>query len=122
MLTQAALAEFIGDGSYAAHIRRMRLIYAGRRAALVSLIEMRLGREWIHPHDTPAGLHLVLTLPQDMDDVRVAERAMLDNVIVRPLSRYYAGASERGGLLLGFASVRESEIVAPFERLVACLQ
>ena len=122
MLTQMALSEFIADGSYAAHIRRMRLIYASRRAALLSLVEKRFGREWIHPHDSNAGLHIVMTLPHEIDDAGLARRALERGVIVRPLSPYYAGPEPGNGLLLGFASVRESDMIAPFERLVECVQ
>ncbi len=123
MLTQAALGQFIADGSYAAHIRRMRLVYASRRGALLSLVGKRLGAEWIHPHDSNAGLHVVLRLPRGTDDLHVARLARDSGVIVRPLSRYYAngGADERG-LLLGFACVAESDMVAPFGRLVSCIQ
>ncbi|MES3004073.1 MAG: PLP-dependent aminotransferase family protein [Pseudomonadota bacterium] len=122
MLTQATLADFIADGSYAAHIRRMRLIYASRRAALVALVEKRLGAGWLHPHDSNAGLHIVLSLPRGMDDVRAAREARDRGVMVRPLSRYYAGTTGARGLLLGFACVAESDMLAPFERLLEGLR
>lgn len=122
MLTQAALAAFIEEGHYAAHIRRMRLIYAERRAALLSLIERRLGAGWVHPHDSNAGLHLVMALPADVDDVLVAKLARERGVLVRPLSRYYAEDSDARGLLLGFASVPAHEMAAPFATLMQCLE
>ena len=62
-MTHAALAAFIADGHYAAHIRRMRMLYGRRRAMLVNLIERRLGADWLHRDASLAGLHLVLTLP-----------------------------------------------------------
>lgn len=121
LLTQAALAAFIEEGHYAAHIRRMRLIYAERRSALLALIERRLGPGWVHPHDSNAGLHLVMALPDDVDDVLVAKLARDQGVLVRPLSRYYAGPSDARGLLLGFAAVPPHRMTAPFDTLVACL-
>ncbi len=121
MLTQAALAAFIEEGHYAAHIRRMRLIYAERRSALLGLIERHLGPGWVHPHDSNAGLHLVMALPGDVDDVLVAKRARDRGVLVRPLSRYYAAGSEARGLLLGFAAVPAHKMAAPFETLLTCL-
>src|SRR5690606_38241527 len=48
LMTHAALAAFIAEGHYAAHIRRMRMLYARRRAILVNLIERRLGAQWLH--------------------------------------------------------------------------
>jgi GntR family transcriptional regulator/MocR family aminotransferase len=121
VLTQVALSEFIVDGTYASHIRRMRLVYAARRAMLLSLVHQRLGPGWIHPHDSNAGLHLVLRLPDDVDDVQVTRRALESGVVVRPLSRYYSGAARCSGLLLGFACVPEARMLAPFERLMSCL-
>ncbi|WP_370628300.1 PLP-dependent aminotransferase family protein [Bordetella sp. BOR01] len=116
LMTHAALATFIAEGHYAAHIRRMRMLYARRRAMLVNLIERRLGAEWLHRDSSDAGLHLVLNLPADMDDARVVEEARARGVLTRPLSRYYAtGTDNRPGLLLGYACVPESEIARKFE-------
>ena len=57
LLTQRALAEFIQEGHYAAHIRRMRILYGKRRAFLIELIERYLGTEFIHEFSHAAGLH-----------------------------------------------------------------
>lgn len=122
LLTQATLAEFIKAGYYAAHIRRMRLIYASRRTALIAFIEKWLGSGWLHPYDSNAGLHLVLSLPNEMNDVQVARAALERAVAVRPLSKYYAGQPTESGLLMGFACVSEQEMRAPFEILVECLR
>lgn len=122
MLTQAALAAFIEEGHYAAHIRRMRLIYAERRSALLALVERHLGPGCIHPHDSNAGMHLVMNLPGDVDDTLVAKLAFERGVLVRPLSRYYAQESDARGLLLGFAAVPAHQMAVPFGVLMECLQ
>nr|WP_245598010.1 PLP-dependent aminotransferase family protein [Ottowia thiooxydans] len=122
MLMQAALAEFINSGEYAAHIRKMRLIYEARRAYLIQLIEQWLGRGWIHEYDTGAGLHLVLALPNGSDDVAISDAAGALGVLVRPLSRYYLGSTKSSGLLLGFASVPQERMLEPFKLLVSCIQ
>jgi GntR family transcriptional regulator/MocR family aminotransferase len=121
LMTQAVLAEFIGAGHYAAHIRRMRLIYASRRTVLIGLVQKRLGLEWLHQLDSNAGLHLVLSLPDGLDDVEVAREALERGVAVRPLSGYYAGRPAESGLVLGFACVAERDMTPPFEILVECL-
>lgn len=122
LMSQATLAEFIRCGYYAAHIRRMRLIYASRRAALIALVEKWLGPGWLHPYDSNAGLHLVLSLPNWMSDVQVAKTALGRGVSVRPLSRYYTGNQTESGLLLGFACLAEQEMLGPFKVLVECLR
>lgn len=122
LMTQATLAEFIDAGHYSAHIRRMRLIYSSRRAALITLVQKWLGPGWLHPNDSNAGLHLVLSLPNWMNDVQVARAALERGVVVRPLSRYYAGGSAESGLLLGFACLTEKQMLEPFAILADCLR
>ncbi|WP_432759248.1 PLP-dependent aminotransferase family protein [Bordetella genomosp. 5] len=116
LMTHAALATFISEGHYAAHIRRMRMLYGRRRAILVNLIDRRLGAGWLHRDSSDAGLHLVLNLPPDMDDSAVVDVARERGVLTRALSRYYtAGEPVRHGLLLGYACVPENQIARKFE-------
>ncbi|MDB6000557.1 MAG: hypothetical protein JWP52_2256, partial [Rhizobacter sp.] len=121
VIAQAALAEYIDRGDYAAHIRKMRLVYASRRAFLIRLIEQWLGADWVHEFDTNAGLHVVLALPDGVDDVAIAQAAQERGVLTRALSRYYAGFARRG-LLLGFACVPEADMLEPFKVLVGCIR
>lgn len=121
-LMQAALAEFIDEGYYAAHIRKMRLIYAARRAFLLGLVKNWLGAQWLHGYDSNAGLHLVLNLPEAANDQRIARLAEERGVLVRPLSQYYMGRQRGNGLLLGFASIPQEQMLEPFERLVQCIR
>ncbi|RYZ10628.1 MAG: PLP-dependent aminotransferase family protein, partial [Comamonadaceae bacterium] len=120
-LTQAALAELIDQGHYASHIRRMRLVYARRRALLASLISRHLGPAFLDGQSSNAGLHLVLRLPDGSDDVGAARRAQASGVLTRALSQYYLRPTLRRGLLLGFACVRDQDIEPAFLRLLECL-
>jgi GntR family transcriptional regulator/MocR family aminotransferase len=122
LATQAALAEFMQQGHYASHVRRMRLIYAARRAALLALIERHLGPGWVHPCDSPAGLHLVLRLPDGVDDLRVKSLVAQSGVIVRALSDYCGERGSMSGLLLGFAGISEPRMLAPFQALVTAIR
>ncbi|QCR37408.1 PLP-dependent aminotransferase family protein [Nissabacter sp. SGAir0207] len=116
-LIQTALAQFMREGHYTAHIRRMRLLYGRRRAYLVSLIQRYLGPEFLHEYDHDAGLHLVLVLPKGCDDVKIAAHALRRGVKVRPLSQYFMCRQSRRGLLLGFACVEESAMLPAFNVL-----
>jgi GntR family transcriptional regulator/MocR family aminotransferase len=121
LLIQTALAQFIQEGHYTAHIRRMRLLYAKRRAFLTSLIEQHLGKQALTEFNSNAGLHLILNLPNDADDVAIAAAASARGVLVRPLSRYYMLPSGRRGLLMGFACVAEEQMAVAFDVLLECL-
>ena len=117
LLIQRALAEFIREGHYVAHIRRMRLLYGKRRAFLIALIRRYLGEEFIREFNHEAGLHLVLNLPGSCDDVQIAAAALQRGVKVRPLSQYYMRQQTRRGLLLGFACVEEKNMLPAFNTL-----
>jgi GntR family transcriptional regulator/MocR family aminotransferase len=121
-ITQVALAELLGQGHYAAHIRRMRVLYARRRALLAGLIGEHLGPDHLHPQASNAGLHLVLRLPEDRDDVAIMEAAQARGVLSRPLSRYYRRGDGRRGLLLGYACVEEANIEPAFRVLLDCIR
>ena len=124
LIEQKALAEFIREGHYEAHIRRMRLLYAKRRAYLVELIERYLGQDFLHEFNDTAGLHLVMKLPQHCDDVAVSSLALERGVKVRPLSQYYmqSHAHAQRGLLIGFACVNEKDMLMAFGTLLQCLK
>ncbi|MBW6187426.1 aminotransferase class I/II-fold pyridoxal phosphate-dependent enzyme, partial [Pseudomonas aeruginosa] len=101
-LIQMALAEFITAGHYSAHIRRMRLLYSRRRAFLTELIQRHCMPYALSDFSDNAGLHLILNLPAEADDVAIAREANARHILVRPLSRYYLTAARKKGLLMGF--------------------
>jgi GntR family transcriptional regulator/MocR family aminotransferase len=122
LLIQKALGQFIKAGHYAAHIRRMRLLYAKRRAFLVELIESHLGKTALSEFNSNAGLHLILNLPDNSNDVAISEAANAKGVLVRPLSRYYMLDNARQGLLMGFACVPEEQMAKAFTLLLDCIR
>lgn len=122
LLQQAVLAEFIAEGHFASHIRKMRTLYGQRRQLLLDAAARRYGNAFAAVGGD-AGLHLVMQLPGGVDD-RVAAMAALErNVVVRPLSGYYAAASRASaGLLLGYACVPDDEIAPAFDTLADAIQ
>lgn len=124
LIDQKVLAEFIREGHYGAHIRRMRLLYSKRHAFLIDLIYRHLGQDFLHEYNTAAGLHLILKLPSHSDDVLIASNALDQGVKVRALSQYYTKqySTQQKGLLLGFACVNEQAIFVAFGILLKCLR
>jgi len=118
---QAALADFIVDGHFASHVRRMRALYAARQARLLRGARRHLaGLVDIAPAE--AGMHLLAELPAGTDDVEVAARALRAGIVVRPLSVHYLDRPKRSGLLLGYAGVPEREIDRGIEQLANVLR
>ncbi|MFP1745825.1 PLP-dependent aminotransferase family protein [Lonsdalea quercina] len=121
MLTQLTLSQFLREGHYAAHIRRMRLLYGRRRALLSELIVEHLGEDYLG-YNSNAGLHLILRLPEATDDVLLSSRIIQRGVMVKPLSSYYLHPRPQRGLLLGYACVKEENMARAFSVIVSCLK
>ncbi|RZI44363.1 PLP-dependent aminotransferase family protein [Herbaspirillum sp. HC18] len=116
-LTQAILADFMAEGHFASHIRRMRVLYEERLRLLQEAIVRNFGDD-LPMTGGDAGLHLTLGLPDGCDDAAVSRHAQSQGIIARPLSRYYMDPeAARRGLLLGYACV-PNELMAPtFDKL-----
>lgn len=121
LLDQAVLADFIAEGHYASYVRKMKAIYARRQTLLRNAIWTHFGHGWPLSNQE-AGLHLVMHLPSGTDDVAIAATAHSDGIWVRPLSRYYSGATSSSGLLFGYATVDEKDIDSAFKRLAKIIR
>lgn len=113
---QEVLADFIGEGHFARHIRRMRVLYRERRSALVDSIREELGT-MVEVLGGEAGMHLTVTLPNKIHDVEISERAARENLWIWPLSPNYLGEATRSGFILGFGSTDVAEIPRAVRKL-----
>jgi GntR family transcriptional regulator/MocR family aminotransferase len=121
ILQQLVLADFIREGHFARHIRRMRRAYEVRQDALVSAVHREMGGTLtLHPAD--AGLHMAGYLPPELPDEEVVREALARGVEVSALSVHYLDpATARNGLLLGFASADEAAIQDGVRRLAQAI-
>jgi GntR family transcriptional regulator/MocR family aminotransferase len=104
---QAALADFIEQGHFARHIRRMRDLYRIRQQLLRSTLQQAMGG---HPLSSgQAGMHLVASLPPSVSDQQLSQQAAASSC---GYARCHAilGAEQRNGLVLGYAGVEENDI------------
>jgi GntR family transcriptional regulator/MocR family aminotransferase len=119
-LEQAVMTDFIVEGHFERHIRRMRAIYHERQVLLVNLARERFGGLLdVRPAD--AGMTVVGWLGGGLDDVtttRAAERAGLHVYPLSPLSVRPIPPA----LLLGYAGVRDDEIKDGVNRLAIVLE
>lgn len=122
-IQQAVLARFMADGHYATHIRRMRGVYRSRHDALMLAIARHFGKQ-LPVLGSDAGLHLVLGLPNHVDDRAVVQQVARAGVACRPLSMYSMQQVDTApkGLLLGYGAAREEEIAANFSLLATPVQ
>jgi GntR family transcriptional regulator/MocR family aminotransferase len=119
-LYQEVITDFMREGHFARHIRRMRLLYGQRRTALVKSLSEHFG-SGLELHGTQAGMHLAVTLPQGLSDHEIANRAASKGLWLFPLSTSYLGESQRQGFILGFSNIAAEEMprsVAQFRALL----
>lgn len=109
MPVQAALAEFIDMGHFAAALRKARQSYAQRRQSLLTALQPCLGP---HAQITGAeqGLHLCLRLPDDINDRELAMHIGRLGLTVRPLSSYCLKRQDMKGLVIGYGYAPLAEI------------
>lgn len=108
-LDQAILAEFITEGHFGHHVRRMRQIYAERMAVLKEAAEEHLtGR--VEVDDAIAGMRTVAWLKGRISDTKAAQHARQLGLEVSPLSAFSLQHRQRPALILGFAGCSPSEL------------
>ena len=124
-IAQPAMTTFIEDGYFAAHLRRMRKLYATRQTKLAELLEIHLA-DLLKITPSEAGMHLVANfkpkLSARMNDIQAVELAADAGINVAALSEYYANNPKRQGLLLGYAAVREDKMQAGVIKLSDALR
>ena len=120
LLEQAVLCDFITEGHFARHIRRMRELYAERLAVLLECAKEKLTGS-LEISSVEAGLQTVGRLKVAMRAERIAQLAEERSVEVVPLSKYVSGRSRLNGLILGFAAVDPRELRRGVDELARIL-
>jgi len=119
-LSQMVLAEFIEDGHFVRHLRRMRQLYSERQTVLVESASRELGGLLeMQRHDS--GMRLVGWLPAHDDDSAASRLAEQAGIEAPPLSAYCIEAKAPPALLLGYAAIPPREIRTGVRRLRVAL-
>jgi GntR family transcriptional regulator/MocR family aminotransferase len=118
---QAILADFMTEGHFGRHIRRMREIYAERRSVLLESAKEKL-TGLVDIAGVEAGLQTAGYLRPGLTGEAVVRAAAERDVELLALSRYCRGRVEREGIKLGFAAVEPSEIRRGVRELAAILE
>ena len=108
-LNRPCSCDFIVEGHFGRHLRRMREVYAERLSALMESARRRLGG-LLELSNVEAGLQTIGWLPPGIDSVAAQKAAEKRKVEVIPLRSYARGPLPREGLQMGFAAVNPQEI------------
>jgi GntR family transcriptional regulator / MocR family aminotransferase len=112
---QAVLADFIAEGHFARHIRRMRSVYAERRNALIENLGRQFGTA-AKVMGADAGMHLSVML-DGICDQQISKRAAQQKLWLVPLSPFYLMKNARQGFILGFGSTSVEEMPSAVHKI-----
>jgi GntR family transcriptional regulator / MocR family aminotransferase len=121
VVIQAALADFIEEGHFASHIRRLRQIYGERRRLLQAALAP-IANVGAKLSTVDSGLHLVVQFEPECDDVAIAELAATQGLRVFPLSNYGMGENREKGLIIGYAYAATKSISRYGDKLANIIQ
>jgi GntR family transcriptional regulator/MocR family aminotransferase len=115
---QAAMADFISEGSFARHLRRMRRDYEARRSLIATVLARDFGDEF-EAVSSSAGLHLsALARRASVEEIdRVVGRASSLGMECLPLAMFGMGPMRPAGLVLGYGAIGADRIEEGLRRL-----
>ena len=121
LVPQMVVTDFLEEGYFDSHLRRMRALYAERQSVLIETLNERAGH-WLDVNSDEAGLHLTAFLDERLDGGAVAAAIEARDVVAPRLSFYSERSLDRDGLVLGYAAVDEAAIREGVERLADALE
>lgn len=119
LVNQATTADFISEGHFVRHLRRMRNVYKDKWEHFHTLIDKQLS-PYAKPIGQRAGMHIVLETP-GIDDQTLRLNLMNKGFGGSSLSDYYLNKAEKHGLVLGFANTTETQQIQIIKALKAQL-
>ena len=117
-IEQKILDEFIRDGYFERHLNKMRKCYRDKHDTMLELLKP-FEKQFVITGEN-AGLHLLLSSKEDIEEEVLIRSAMQHGVKVYGLSEYYVGgvqAKQRGTIILGYGGLSKQEITEGMEAL-----
>ncbi|MEW9834261.1 PLP-dependent aminotransferase family protein [Mesorhizobium marinum] len=110
LILQATVNDFIKQGYFATHLKRMRRLYARRQANFVKLCREHLG-EWVTVSENDSGMQLLARFTQPLNDFDVVAAANKEGLDVQAVSINYHSTTPEHGLLLGYTAMDDRQIL-----------
>jgi GntR family transcriptional regulator/MocR family aminotransferase len=119
-LIQAIMTEFMLDGHFARHLKRMRAHYAARQRFLIECLARRLGGI-VEVRSVASGMYLTAWLPWTWSDTEASDALAAAGVSTVPLSSLTLETDRRPGLVLGYSGHSEAAIARAVEIMAGVL-
>jgi GntR family transcriptional regulator/MocR family aminotransferase len=123
MVLQVALAQFIDQGGFARHLRKVRRVYAERHETIVKILNTDFADQ-LEVLPAVAGLHVAaVSCAASVDQISaVTVRAAELGVQVQRLARFAVAGPPRAGLLFGYGAIATSRIREGLALLRSCFE
>jgi len=118
---QQALALFLRSGDFSRHLSKMRRLYRQRQATLRQALQQTFGAQ-VPLLGGECGMHLVLSLAADQNDMALVDRLIQSGYAPGALSGFYLGEQKQQGLVLGYGNTSTSQITAGVAQLARLLR
>ena len=118
---QLVLADFIDEGHFERHVRRMRVLYRERRDTLIEAVQGELG-DLVALGPSEGGMHMVMWLPDGIDALEVQRRAAQRGIDAIPVSAFAIERDPGPGLVLGYAHLDTARIRAACRELACAIE
>jgi GntR family transcriptional regulator / MocR family aminotransferase len=115
------MTDFIREGHFSRHIRRMRTVYMDKHRTMVETL-LAQADGLLEVVGDSAGLYVIARLPPGIDDAELADTARQMGLPVSSLSRCFMTPPDRGGLMLGYSNVDIEDIPAYVRSVMALVQ
>ena len=120
MPTQLAIEYFMKEGYFAQHIRRMRRVYAEKRATLLRTLAPLQGVSSVRGLE--AGLHVFVEWHVQGQIERLVQECFQQGILLTDVARYYTTEPDRQGFVLGYGGLDLHEIKSAGRQLVSIVQ
>ncbi|PLT28779.1 MocR-like pyridoxine biosynthesis transcription factor PdxR [Peribacillus deserti] len=115
---QHILARFMKEGDFEKHLNRMRKIYRRKLETVVDLL--RPYNKKIGIIGESAGLHIILTVDNGMNEKELIDKASAASIRIYGLSKYSLIKREEAvpSIVLGFAGIPQEDLVTAIGMLL----
>lgn len=120
LLEQYALTDFIAEGHFERHIRRMRYLYDLRRQALVKALKYYFGSR-VTILGENAGIHLMAKIETALPDETIIKRGASIGVGLISARGYYLTTPKTGEFIFGYAQLDIPKIEQGIQKLCQIL-
>jgi len=121
VIDQIVLAEFMEQGHFLRHLRRMRLLYAERRRILVELITQYLSK-YLTIENHNAGMNIIAWVSENIDMDKLRDEAIKNKVYIFFLKDYTISNYTKPGIILGYTAFSKYKMKIGVEKLLICLK